>query len=1101
MSSDGQPRAPAGDEGPTQGLAIAAARAAAPDLPPGATFGQYRIEAFLGEGGMGRVYRARDTTLERTVALKFLRSEDPALRARLLREARSQARIDHEHVCPLYEVGEAGDRLYVAMRLIHGEPLDRAAAGLPLEARVLLMEQVAEGVHAAHRAGLVHRDLKPSNVLVEPTPDGGFTAFVLDFGLAREAADPALTVAGTILGTPHYMAPEQIRGETLAVDRRSDVYGLGATFYHVLCGAPPFDAPTTVETLRRALDDEPEPLSKRRPGLPRDLETIVMKCLEKAPERRYDSARSLAEDLRRYREGEPIGAARPSLVYRLGKRARKHRALLATVGVAALLVLTAAGVALQSRLDADRQARLAHELGREIEQAESRLRFAHLLPLHDLGPEREQLRQHVASIERQMAALGRLGAGPGHYALGRAYLALGELESARSHLERARAAGQAGPEVALALGVTLGRLYEEGRRGVERIRNAELREARRRELVRELRDPALRALAQGRTAATESPEYAEALAAAQEERWDDALRAARAAAARQPWLYEARLLEGDVLAARGVRARNGGDAHGAALAFAAAETAYRAAAAIGQSDPQTHRSLTRLAADVLHLRLYMTSEDLAPELEKAVASARQALTADPQDAATYLALAEAWRLRGLELKRRGRDMSEVVREELAAAQRAAELRPSEEAFVALATAHDMRADLPGPDPREAWGQAQAFLRRALELNPNHYQAWFALGNAQLSQHMWESERGLPAQPTLAAATDSYRRAAALNDALSPVHANLGICLRTQAILEAQAGRDPRPAFRQSVAAYERAVQLNAELVPGWNNLGEVQGAIATWEVAHGLDPRASLERAVPPLQKAAGLNPRYAAAFANLGITYLGRAEYEWLAGRTPDEWLARARQDLGHALELNPEGAEAATALSGTHLVEARQALAQGRSPEPALAAAAATLAALLRREPTQAVAHERLADAEWLRARWLCAAGRDAGPAFERGSAHCRAALVGNPRSLQARLIGAGLSLVQAEAERTRGRAMEPALTRGREEVEQALRVAPDQAEALALRGALALQEARGRREGAVREAARAAERDLRRALEINRHLARDYAEWCRLAGVALP
>jgi serine/threonine-protein kinase len=197
---------------------------------------RYEVGELLGEGGMARVHRAFDKVLKRTVALKLLRSDDPLLIQRFLREARAQAKVAHEHICPIYEVGVLGGRPFIAMQLVEGETLGAAQAKMTLEQRVRVLREVAEAVDAAHQAGLIHRDLKPANILVERTESGEWKPYVLDFGIAREASAEGLTMTGQLLGTPHYMSPEQALGRAAEVDRRTDVYALGATLYELCAG-------------------------------------------------------------------------------------------------------------------------------------------------------------------------------------------------------------------------------------------------------------------------------------------------------------------------------------------------------------------------------------------------------------------------------------------------------------------------------------------------------------------------------------------------------------------------------------------------------------------------------------------------------------------------------------------------------------------------------------------------------------------------------------------------------------------------------------------------------------------------------------------------
>ena len=287
-------------------------------FPP--RWNRYDHIRLLGEGAMGRVFLAHDPRLHRNVAIKFMRDPAPGLVRRFLGEARAQARVDHPHVCKVYEVGEVGGQAYIAMQYVAGKTLDALAGELTVEQKVMLMREVAEGVHAAHRVGLVHRDIKPSNILVERTPEGRLKPYVMDFGLARDWQE-GMTMTGAVVGTPAYMAPEQARGEAKNLDRRADVYALGATMYHLLTGERPIPGSNVVEVLRNIEHVEPRPLRALDRNLPADLEAIVLQCLEKDRAARYGSARAMAEDLERFLAGEPVLARQAGPLYRLRKRA------------------------------------------------------------------------------------------------------------------------------------------------------------------------------------------------------------------------------------------------------------------------------------------------------------------------------------------------------------------------------------------------------------------------------------------------------------------------------------------------------------------------------------------------------------------------------------------------------------------------------------------------------------------------------------------------------------------------------------------------------------------------------------------------------------
>ena len=309
---------------------------------------RYEVRALIGIGGMGRVYRAWDPRLRREVALKFLRGGDPAVESRFEREAQTQARLQHQNVCAVYEVGRHDGLPYIAMQLVSGKTLREGAKDLTVRERVRVMHDVAEAVHAAHRLSFVHRDIKPANILLE-RGDEGPTPYVTDFGLARDLGTPGMTQAGAIVGTPQYMAPEQVRGETDKLGPRTDVYGLGATLYDALAGVPPFSGTSNLQTLYKTLNHDAPPLRTWNAELPAALEAVVMKCLEKKAERRYGSARELADELQRWLNGEQVLAKPQGPLQRVARRVWRSKALLASLATLVLAIAVPALLALRDR--------------------------------------------------------------------------------------------------------------------------------------------------------------------------------------------------------------------------------------------------------------------------------------------------------------------------------------------------------------------------------------------------------------------------------------------------------------------------------------------------------------------------------------------------------------------------------------------------------------------------------------------------------------------------------------------------------------------------------------------------------------------------------
>lgn len=273
-------------------------------------FGAYQLEAELGRGGMGVVYRAFQPALGRSVALKMLRAGEGASDEEITRfrlEAEAAARLEHPHIVPLYEVGEVAGRPYFTMKLVRGTTLARRLADGPLPPREAaeLLAVVADAIDFAHGHGVLHRDLKPSNILI----DENNRPHVSDFGLAKQVdSASSLTRSGAVIGTPAYMPPEQAAGGRGDLGPASDVYSLGAILYQMLTGRPPFQAASPVDTVLLVLEQDPLPPRVLNPKADRDLEMIALRCLQKLPELRYATAGELAADLRAYLAGEPIAA-------------------------------------------------------------------------------------------------------------------------------------------------------------------------------------------------------------------------------------------------------------------------------------------------------------------------------------------------------------------------------------------------------------------------------------------------------------------------------------------------------------------------------------------------------------------------------------------------------------------------------------------------------------------------------------------------------------------------------------------------------------------------------------------------------------------------
>jgi eukaryotic-like serine/threonine-protein kinase len=975
-------------------------------------FGRYVNLGFVGAGGMANVYRAEDPVLGRTVALKLIRGADPAMADRLLAEAKAQARIEHENVCHIYEAGMLEGRAYIVMQYVDGNTLQALADTLGLEQKLQLMKQVAEGVHAAHRAGLIHRDLKPSNIMVESTAEGERVPYVLDFGLAREVAAPGVTMNGVVLGTPWYMSPEQARGDSRLLDRRTDVYALGATLYDLITGHPPYDGDSSVSVLVRVLSEDPVPLAERAPGIPADVRTITMKCMERDPARRYESARALADDLGRYLDGEPIAARATSLLNRLAHRARKNKTAVVASTLALLVALVSGALGLRAWLSARSQAALAAEFAQGLQDVYWFMRAAYLAPAHDVSRERAVVRERLRAMEARMNAVGSLARGPGEYALGRGQLLLGKPDEARVHLERAWASGFRTSETAYALGETLGLIYRRERNLADGIAVKAAREKRKAEIQSTLRDPAVSYLRQGTVSGVAPPEYVEALVAYYERRYPDALGQAEASLRRAPWHYEALMLQGEVQTTLARERHETGDAFGSRLALERMERAYRAASEYARSDPSARTGLCQVAVQRMEWVVY-TGADISTLYEQAVKTCSETLQVDSGAAEPHGRLANIHRFRANSLMTQGQDPLPAL---------------------ALAVAEAERALAIEPDSRGAHGnRGVAFRLRA----------------------QWEKNHGLDPTYALAEALKSLGRSTELRPDAGAFN-DLGNAYVTRAELTVAKGGDPTADITEALARYGRSLSLVPDFGYAHANRGLALTALGEYELGHGRDATASLGEAEKSLQRSVDLLPDLEGTHTRLATALLLAARQGTSRGSDPAALLARARAELAEARRVNPKPGPETLEVNGTAaLEEARWLVERGgsgaASAGPLLQAALEQLQAAVAGDPKAAAALRKLGEAALLQARFRLAAGQDPGASFAAAeSAYLKVAALNekDPRGW------AGLAeLYQRRAAwvRARGRDAGADLASGRTAAARALDADPTLAQALRAREGL--------------------------------------------------
>jgi serine/threonine-protein kinase len=849
---------------------------AIPHLP-----GRYRVLEPLGEGALAVVLRGFDSQLGRTVAIKILKAplaSQGMARERLKREAQALARIIHPHVVAVYDFGEEEGCIYLVMELVTGRSLRRLMEDTPRDhPRLLaLLVKVAAGVHHAHENGIVHRDLKPENILVADSGDPK----VADFGLAHLFDAPSrLTATGARLGTPFYMAPEQVEGQGNAVSAATDVYALGAILYEMLTGRPPHPGASLAEVFSGILSGQPQPPRRLRPDLPADLETIALKALEKDPRKRYPSARAFAQDLERHLAGRPIEARLAGPMERCVRRARRNPvawtlALGALASSFLAAVLWLAGREKTVRMVTDREealravretAQVSLEAALQVRRAGANDQMAQFLP---------RLESAYRQAVRRAPGLAEV-----EYLMGRMRRALMEDTIALDHQQ---AALEKDPLYAPAL--------------YERVILLSKEYGRERRLALE----SLKALPSGPFTAREARE-----AVPDQPRDVEGLRT-DLARMRLQIVQDCRVLEeraretsgppavdgAKVLAARGILAY-------AAGRFAEAKTALREAVRQG---PHLEEAWETLARAVLEEALEGKSGTMSTwrEIE---ALLTEALSHDRGYLPHWIVRAETRsRMARAQTSTEGEwlPLSRAAEEDAREALRMG--RPSAEAWRVLGIIQNSRGVARmrlGEDPARDFEDAVASFTEAIRIDPLYVEAWWRRGLARTYRAEDRLDRGRDPLPEFGAAEQDLLHAVKVDEAFVGAWNQLGYLLTSRGDWRARQGKDPLEDFTRGEAALTEALRLKPDHVSAWKNRGKLRSRRAD----HGANPGADFAAAEEDYTEALRLKPDDARGLAERGD--LRRRRSAWRGGRNEPAQAASdaasAVADLERAIRLDP--------------------------------------------------------------------------------------------------------------------------------------------------------------------------------------------------------
>ena len=1012
---------------------------------------RYEIKSLLGAGGMGVVYKAWDPQLQRFVALKFLRhaSLSEAVKEKFLREARAQARIEHPHVCKIFEVGSAFGHPYIAMQYIEGKPLSQLRREMTVDQCVAVMRSLSDAVHAAHQLDLIHRDLKPANILVERGDDGRFRPFVLDFGLAREVASQGSSNPVAIEGTPSYMSPEQARGEVTALDRRTDVYGLGAMLYELLCGRPPFAGKSRMDVLLAVLTTDPTSPLQLNPRIPRDLAAIALKCLEKEPQHRYDSARALHEDLTRFRDGEPVLANAQSPLYRLLKRARKHKLLVGVLVGALAFLITLLVIGVRASLWATEEAHLAQQIGQDVKEMELFLRYAYGLPLHEPVAEKALTRARMQRIESTLPRLRIGGQALGHYALGRGHLVLHEYAPAEAQLQKAWELGMRAPELHYALGLALGERYRSALLDAQRQTAPSALDRRKQELRAQFLLPALTHLRESSGVRLEAPAYVEGLIAFYNEQPALALQKAEEALRQAPWLPEPKKLMADVHYAKGFALRHEGKYAESRKELKAAVTLYQEAEAISRSDADIYVAEAETWAEVIKVDVN-----------------------DGNNADEDFLLSQ----------RAIKDLSQVL--------------PGNAELYRISAHADLQFALSlmavGKDPSQFLERAIASSESALALKSNQCNVLEMMGFALLAKYLQQSNSSVdPSETVEKKAISVLSRAISCNPNSTLGHNQLGIVYCLQARNRSLRGIDTEPEYQMSIREFEKTIDISPQEDQPYTNILQLYENMGRNCVDYGCDLSVYSEGVKSIHRRAMNSSVGGALALNNIAAYQINVIRRSLFLGENLNSAFGELIKYANQALALNPSNYETYQVLAEAHLLMAEAEVARdsvvaaGAQIDEGLVAAQKAISL----KADDARSHKLLGQLLALQAAQLGKKARQ--PAFEAARVAAERAVALNPRDPAHSQALAEVWLRTAQWQRLRHKSLDESIAAGLLATTAALRINPRHPYSFVTRGALLLEQALATRAKPARQATLVAAREaLTTAVTHNKLLTKQVA-----------
>ncbi len=702
-----------------------------------AEIGHWTIKKPIGKGGMSIVYlvQRNDEQLNQEAALKVIPNglASKTMVDRFMRERQILSDLNHQNIAKLYDAGVTAEGVpWFFMELVDGEDIISYALNnsLNIEQRIVLIRQVCDALAYAHSKGIVHRDIKPTNIIVTKNK----VIKLLDFGIASSEQEQSLTMTGAVIGTPGYMSPEQAKGLSHEIDRRSDIFSLGVLLYKLIKHDMPFRAESISEISYKIIHDEPTLLGNQ---IPVELQAITFKCLEKKVENRYASIKYLQEDLDAYLRGDVVSARKVTLAGRLYKKIKKHPFLSAFIFAAVVSTILGISYGIYQSFESIKKLQVSEKYLAKTQELKAKIRRSHMMPLHSVETEYQQVEKEIEKLKTEIENNDIDHSGLSYFALGEAYFNMKSFSTALEYYQKAQEKGWKSKELSSGLGFTLLAKWTKDKKQANAITNIDEKKVFLDALRKETYTPAIEHLKQAQQGATDVNFLAARLAYVEED-YDKALEFVEKEILINPWHYEALRLASEVylFKFKQVGREQGYDV--ATKYLDLSNLKLEQSINIGRSDPYNYTSrCTNASIDVQIKKMLKLDEELLLAFDKGTKYCLGALELKPLAHSPWSSLNILYNTKAWYLESQGMSAVDTYKEALQVTNNGLAIHPEDFHLLSYKIKPLLKladyAITENKDPKGYYQQAIQSAKLAVTINPNHANTWTELAWLQKKQ--------------------------------------------------------------------------------------------------------------------------------------------------------------------------------------------------------------------------------------------------------------------------------------------------------------------------------------------------------------------------------